>query len=47
MSRAIVIEAFWRITQWGIAARWPRRRPALATAQAAPARQPPPDQPAG
>jgi dolichol-phosphate mannosyltransferase len=47
MSRAIVIEALWRITQWGIAARWHSRRRSRAAVPAAPASHQPPDQPAG
>jgi len=30
MSRAIVLEALWRIACWGIAARWQSLRTALA-----------------
>ena len=34
MSRAIILEAFWRIGRWGIAARWQALRQALALRQA-------------
>jgi|CZLB01.1.fsa_nt_gi dolichol-phosphate mannosyltransferase len=43
MSRAIVLEALWRIACWGIAARWQSLRTALAP----PKRHQPPDKPAG
>jgi dolichol-phosphate mannosyltransferase len=38
MSRAIVLEAFWRVAQWGVAARWH----ALRRSPSRPARHQPP-----
>jgi dolichol-phosphate mannosyltransferase len=43
MSRAIVLEALWRIACWGIAARWQSLRAALAPSR----RHQPPDKLAG
>lgn len=40
MSRAIVLEALWRVTRWGLTARLPGRRPATPQARPEPARQP-------
>jgi dolichol-phosphate mannosyltransferase len=39
MSRAIVAEAFWRVTQWGVGQRLHRTRPPGRIAESAPASQ--------